>query len=94
MLWLQPEGDDIKNPVMDALEVTKTYMRTINDSVEFDLTKQKLLNAIFSTCVDAYIDRFIIAANSSLKLKLYQGFPDPGKFSIPELASQKLDRKF
>jgi len=41
-------------------------------NVEFGGTKQKILNAVFSTLADAYIDRFIVAANSSLKLKLFQ----------------------
>ena len=43
------------------------------DKIEFGGTKQKLLNAIFSTLCDAYLDRFIIAANNSMKLKLFEG---------------------
>ena len=39
MLWLQPENDDIKNPVMDALEKTKNYLSSIAESVEFDGVK-------------------------------------------------------
>ena len=73
-VWLTPPENDIQNPVQDALEKSKTYLGDIcGDKIEFGGTKQKLLNAIFSTLCDAYLDRFIIAANNSMKLKLFDG---------------------
>ena len=71
-VWMTPQGDDIQNPVHDALEKTKTYLSGICDAVEFGGTKQKILNSVFSTLADAYIDRFIIAVDNDLKLKLFE----------------------
>jgi len=67
----------------------------IFDSVEFGGSKQKVLNAVFTTLVDAYIDRFIIAANHSdqLKLKLFEKASDldPLNFTLIGLACSKKD---
>ena len=69
-------------------------MNDICGNVEFGGTKQKIFNAVFSTLVDAYIDRFIIAANISLKLKLFGqvGDIDPQLFTLIGLASQKQSK--
>ena len=66
-------------------------MSDICNNVEFGGTKQKILNAVFSTLADAYIDRFIVAANSSLKLKLFQQTADldPLLFTLTGLATQR-----
>ena len=65
-------------------------MSDINRNIEFDGTKQKVLNAVFSTLADAYIDRFIVAIGVSLKLKLFEARPmDPNLFTLTGLALQK-----
>ena len=69
-LWMQPEVDDKQTPVFEALECTKYYLNDIFNNVEFGGTKQKIFNTVYSTLVDAYLDRFILAANETLKLKL------------------------
>ena len=70
--WLEPEKDEIHHPIHDALEGSKSYLKEIFEYIEFDGTKQKILNQVFSLLVDAYMDRFIIAANHNiLKQKLF-----------------------
>ena len=76
-------------------------MSNVFDSVEFGGSKQKVLNAVFSTMVDAYIDRFIVAAlhgsNTALKLKLFEkydqavfaGKPNPLCFTLTGLLTGK-----
>ena len=52
-----------------------------------------MLNAVFSALVDAYIDRFIVAANQNdgLKLKLFEKVAEinPLHFTLTNLASKK-----
>ena len=71
-VWLTPQGEESQNPVQDALEKTKQYLAGICEQIEFGGTKQKILNAVFSTLVDAYLDRFIIAASVDHKLNLFE----------------------
>lgn len=77
--------------MQDALEKSKTYLSGICQEVEFGGTKQKILNAIFGTLVDAYLDRFIVAASHDLKLKLFEQQPplNPYLFTLTGLATQK-----
>ena len=70
--WLYPDQEQ-GNPVYDSLfKYAASYMNEIFRNIEFDGTKQKIIDQLFTLLVDAYLDRFIVSANHMLKLKLFQ----------------------
>ena len=72
--WLYPENES-SNPVYDALfKHCASFLNEIFRSVEFDGTKQKIFDKLFTLMVDAYLDRFIVSANHIMKLKRFQSF--------------------
>lgn len=78
--------------------MSQSYLSSVCEALEFSGTKQKVLNSIFAILVDAYIDRFILAANansSALKIKLFEKFgkPHPILFTLTGLVDSKEKSK-
>ena len=100
--WLNPDSDQRRNPIEDALEKSRPVLRTIFASIECEVTKQKILNQVFSLLVDSYFDRWIVAANHHFKDKELGLFSSKGSettqnlnekyFTLTTLAKEKKAR--
>jgi len=77
--WLYPKVDpkavEQKSMIDDALQISKSFFRDVAEKISSENTTQKIFNKVFSLLVDAYIERFIIAASISLKLKCFKPPP-------------------
>ena len=76
-IWLGSKKKDQtdKNPLDDAFQISKSYFKDVSDKSTYETVTQKVFNQVFCLLVDAYIERFTIAAGASLKLNLFASTP-------------------
>jgi hypothetical protein len=85
--WLNTKQADVKNFLEEALKNSKSFLKEVHEMVSVDGTFQRIVNTVFTLFVDAYLERFIIVANQTFKLKL---FPAPAAIKETKMFEQKF----